>query len=421
MRRGITAIAATALAASLTLTACGGESESGGSKADDGTVTLDWQMWAGSEDEKAQLDHLAGLVTEKYPDIKIKLRTAPFGNYFTKLQTEFAADKQACLVSMQSLRLAGYTDLLEPLNDHVDTDGFDAAALGALNIDDQQLAMPYDLGSMLMYYNKDAFKDADLPEPKADWTIEEFEKAAEKLTTGDKAGFGMSFADLHSLSMLLSYNGATPVDKDVKLQFNDDKMAEAAEWYAGLAEKAASVPASSSDVGWGETQFVNGNAMMAVDGSWNLGSNMTQAKFDVGVVPLPAGPDGSKTYVANSGYGVSKSCAFKEEAYKALEVLTGPEALKYVASEGRGFPARTEQQADFLDFLVKQDPDNEEAVTAAMTSLQDSVAGGVPLFTTKNWDDVSKLMGQYLIEAYTGATTATEALDSIQQKGERNQ
>ncbi|NUW45418.1 ABC transporter substrate-binding protein [Nonomuraea rhodomycinica] len=423
MRRGV--LLALGLAGVMVTTACGGgggTGTSGGARDTGGTVTLDWEMWAGSEDEKAQLDHLAALVTQKHPAIKVNLRTAPFNDYFTKLQTEFAAGKQPCVVSMQSLRLSAYADLLEPLDGKADVQGFAPAALQALKLGGKQLALPYDLASMLLYYNKDAFTKAGVAEPKSGWTVADFEQAAKKLSTGGKAGFGMSFADLHTLSMLLSYNGAQPVTPDVKLQFDSRPMVDALTWYAGLATaKAALVPASSSDVGWGETQFVNGNAMMAVDGSWNIGSALKDAKFAVGFAPLPAGSGGSKTYLAASGFGVAKGCPYPAEAAQAVSVLTGPDAQAYLAGQGRSFPSRTDQQAAYEEFLVKQDPKNAEAVRGAIASVKDGLAGGVPLFTTKNWDSVGKLMAQYLIRVYTGDQSPQDALATIQQQSARGQ
>lgn len=419
------AVMATGMALATAATGCGASGASdaaggtGGTKDSSGAVTLEWEMWAGSEEEKAQLDHLAQLVSRQDPKIRIKLRTAPFNDYFTKLQTEFAAGKQACIVSLQSLRLGAYADLMEPLTAGP---GFAPAALEALKLNGKQLALPYDLASMLVYYNKDAFAKAGLAEPKAGWTIADFEKAAKALATGGKAGFGMSLSDLHTLSMLLSYNGAKPVTDDLKLQMDSQPMIDALTWYAGLAKNtAASVPAGSSEVGWGETQFVNGNAMMAVDGSWNVGSTLKDAKFKVGLAPLPAGPGGSKTYIADSGFGVAKSCPYKEQAVKAVAALTGVEAQTYLAEVGRGFPARTEQQAVYEGFLVKQDQANTEAVRQATAAIQDGLAGGVPLFTTKNWDTVNKLMAQYLIQTYTGAQSAKDALATIQQQGARGQ
>ncbi|MFF4761120.1 ABC transporter substrate-binding protein [Streptomyces sp. NPDC001292] len=382
-------------------------------------------MWASGADEEKQLKHLASLVTQEYPDIKLDLKTAPFKDYFTKLQTQAAGGDQPCIVSMQSLRLSGFADLMEPLDDDLEgatgTDGFEPAALKALQWDGKQYALPMDLASMLMYYNKDAFAKARLPEPKSGWTVVDFEKAAKSLTKNGKTGFALSFSDLHSLTMALTYNGARPVTADAKAQLDDPAMVKALTWYAGLATKAkaASVPASSSDGAWAETQFVNGNAMMAVDGTWNLGSNTSQAKFKVGVAPIPAGPGGSKTYVANSGFGISKSCAYKKEAVKALSVLTGPEAENYLAGQGRIFPARAAAQPAYEKFLIQQSGGKAETVKTGMKAVHDGLAGGVPFLGTRNWDEINTLFSQYLLEAYTGSKTAQEALTTIQKKAER--
>lgn len=415
-----------AAGALVALTGCGGSAGegAGGSKGSDGSVTLSWQMWASGADEEKQLKHLASLVTQEYPDIKLDLKTAPFKDYFTKLQTQAAGGDQPCIVSMQSLRMSGFTDLMEPLDGlegATGTEGFEPAALKALQWQGKQYALPMDLASMLMYYNKDAFAKAGLAEPKTGWTVADFEKAAKSLTGNGKTGFGLSFSDLPMLTMALTYNGAHPVTADGKAQLDDPALVKALTWYSGLAtkDKAASIPASSSDGGWAETQFANGNAMMAVDGTWSLGSTSSQAKFKVGVAPIPAGPDGSKTYVANSGFGISKSCAYKKEAVKALSVLTGPEAESYLAGQGRIFPARTSAQPAYEKFLTQQPGENAETAKAGMNAVRDGLAGGVPFVGTRNWDEVNTLFSQYLLEAYTGSTSAGSALTTIQKKAER--
>ncbi|MFM9370618.1 ABC transporter substrate-binding protein [Streptomyces sp. Da 82-17] len=409
------------------LAGCGGGSSgdsAGGSKSSDGSVTLSWQMWASGAEEEKQLKHLAGLVTEKHPKIKVDVDTAPFKDYFTKMQTQAAGGEQPCIVSMQSLRLPGFAELMEPLDEHLGktgADGFEPAATEALQYDGKTYALPMDLAAMVVYYNKDAFAKAGVDEPGGDWTLADFEKAAESLTRDGKKGFGLSFSDLHSLTMALTYNGARPATADGKPQLDDPKLVEAYDWYAGLATKAksASVPASSSDGGWAETQFVNGNTAMAVDGTWNLGSHTGEAKFKVGVAPIPAGPDGSRTYVANSGFGMSKSCAYKEETAKALAVLTGPEAQQYLAEQGRVFPARTDAQPAYEKFLTDQNsgnPDGAATVKLGMKAVKDGLAGGEPFVGTEDWDQVNTLFSQYLLEAYTGSKSAKEALTTIQQK-----
>ena len=55
-----------------------------GAMAQDVT-TITWQMWAGGEEDVAGWQEIADLVSAKYPEIKVELQTAPWGDYWTKL------------------------------------------------------------------------------------------------------------------------------------------------------------------------------------------------------------------------------------------------------------------------------------------------------------------------------------------------
>ncbi len=52
----------------------------------DGRIT--WQMWAGGEEDVAGWQEIADLVHKQYPDIKVELQTAPWGDYWTKLAAQ---------------------------------------------------------------------------------------------------------------------------------------------------------------------------------------------------------------------------------------------------------------------------------------------------------------------------------------------
>jgi ABC-type glycerol-3-phosphate transport system substrate-binding protein len=60
-------------------------------------------MWSGSDAAKDAWLHIADMVTQKYPNIKIHFETTPFNDYWTKLTTEAARGKtrasSACRVS----------------------------------------------------------------------------------------------------------------------------------------------------------------------------------------------------------------------------------------------------------------------------------------------------------------------------------
>ncbi len=425
-----TKLAAIAVGSALALgaSACSPSSPgpAGGGEAA-GNVKLDWSFWSHGDAGNKTWKDLASQVTAKYPNIKVNLTTAPFSDYFTKLQSQLASGTAPCIVSMQSLRLPAFAKAMTPMDSELAAAaGFkesewDAGALKALQSGDKQYALPYGLSTMVMYYNKDAFKAAGVAEPKDGWTTDDFVAAAQKITKAtNKPAFGQSFSDLHMSAQLLAYNGAKPVSADGKLQMTDKTFDDSFAWYSGLTtdKKISSVPASSSDVPWGEQQFVAGNVAMAVDGSWNLKSNVTDAAgFKVGVVALPQGPNGGGTFSANSGFGISSTCKNKTEAAKAIGVLTDAQSQMASAASGN-MPARTAARPAFIDALKKDiDPKNPGYSEQVAQVTKDSSAMAVPFISTNNWDAVTKLMAQQFQQAYTGKSSPADALNNVQQSG----
>lgn len=404
-------------------TACGGSGTGNGtgdsSTKPGETVSLDWGFWNQGDEGNKMWQGLADQVTEQDPTIKVSLTSPPFADYFTKLQSQLASNSAPCIVSMQSLRLPAFADAMEPLDDLMATEGFKAdewnpAALKALQKDGKQYAMPYGLSTMALYYNKDLFKQAGVEDPAIGWSISDFEAAAKKITeaTG-KPAFGQSFSDLHMFSQLLAYNGARPVADDGKLDLTNPTMEKAFSWYSGLAtdQKVALVPASSSDVAWGEQQFVAGNTAMAVDGTWNVSSSVTDAKFAVGVATVPVGPGGIMSYSANSGFGIAKSCAHKAEAAKAIAVITGAKGQDMTA-EGGTLPARSASDDKFYAGLTKSA--SQEYSDQVRAVVEETSKTAIPFIPTGNWDAVTKSIAREFILSYTNSQSPADSLQKVQ-------
>lgn len=93
----------TVASAAVLLAACGGNSGNSGSSAESpgGPVTLNWFMWSASDVERNAWLHVADLVTQKYPNIKIQFETTPFNDYWTKLTTEAASGKTPCVIGLK--------------------------------------------------------------------------------------------------------------------------------------------------------------------------------------------------------------------------------------------------------------------------------------------------------------------------------
>lgn len=390
----------------------GGQQSSGGSKASNGAVTLTWSMWASGTEDRDAWQKVADEVTKKYPNIKITLETSPFNDYFTKLGTRLAGGSAPCIVSMQSLRTGGYVNGMLPLDELIkknslDTGDFDTSIMAGLASGGKQYALPYDVGSLIVTYNKDLFKAAGVPAPKVGWSMADFEATAKKLTTGGKYGFAAYPIDLPMFSMILSRTGAEPVDASGKLTLTSEPMATGFQWYADLVAKAGVAPkVPGVDNNFPDTQFLNGNVAMKVDGPWAVLSLKEQAKFDVGLATIPAGPNGTKTYSAGSGFGISQSCPYPDEAFKAISVMTSADVLGQLATIGRAYPARKSVQNKWY----------ENAFEGAKEVLDAANASATPFRTTSSWDQVSKLLAQYGVPVFNGQGTAADVLKQVQQQ-----
>jgi len=409
--RSVAAGVAAVVAAGL-LGACGGGGQTaGGSKSGD-VVTLNWSMWASGTEDRNAWQKVADEVAKEDPKIKVKLQTAPFDDYFTKLGTRLASGSASCIVSMQSLRTGGYTSGMLPLNDliaknNLDIGAFDKSIIGGLSVKGKHYALPYDYGPLVVTYNKDMFAAAGVPDPKVGWSMADFESAAKKLTGKGKYGFVAYPSDLLMFSMILSRTGANPINSAGKLSLTGSSMVDGFKWYADLAAKEGVAPKIPGvDSNFPSTQFLNGNAAMSVDGPWSVISLKQQAKFNVGLATIPAGPNGSKTYTAGSGFGISKSCPYPDQAYKAITIMTSAKVLGGLGKIGRAFPARTAVQDSWY---ANAFPNSKPVIDYANSTA-------TPFRTTTNWDQVTKLLAQYGVQAFNGQSSADTVLTQVQQQ-----
>ncbi|WP_166845175.1 ABC transporter substrate-binding protein [Isoptericola sp. BMS4] len=416
MRKRTPLLAGTAVLATLGLAACG-SGDGGSAGSGDGTIV--WDMWAGSQSDTDALNETLEIVEAENPDLDVRLQTAPWNDYFTKLTTNLSSGNLACVTSMNGQRLSTYADAFEPLSDaDLETAGLsrDDFAPGALDImthDGRLLGVPFDVATMLVYYNKDLLEAAGAPEPENGWTFDDFEATAKAATTDANAGFAVGLGEFQWMALPIARSGQQPVDESGALALTDPSFVDAATWYSGLVtdQQVALPAASAADTGWGENQYSGGNAAMAVDGTWNAVSYLgNDAGFDAGMVNMPAGENGSVSLVLGSGYGIAKGCEDKEAALQVLGSLVGKAAQDAMASSGRSYPARAESQPLYFDSL---DASVRDEVKATFDAAFADVEGQR---STTTWDQVNTALQPNLVSVYNGQAEMADVLEQTQQQ-----
>ena len=409
MKRTTLALGAIVASGALVLTGCSGTNSAASSSAG-GKTTLDWTFWGNTPPEIESANHVAGLVNKSDPNLTVNVQTMSFADYWTKLPTTLAGGNPPCLVSMQMGHVREFKDSLLPLDDKlasasIKASDFDPGIMKALQVDGKQLAIPYDLGPIIMYYNKDKFKAAGLSEPKNGWTIDEFIADAKKLTKGTDYGFAMDNTLEAMEQWAPTLVGKLPVGENGKLELNNPDMASVLKWYGGLVntEKVAppvvATPASTASVA-----FLGGTAAMYTDGPWAMINNKEQAKFNMGVVTVPAGPKGITGPIEGSGFGISNKCSNPDAAMKALAVITGPDSLAYMGAQGRAFPARLAQQSTWY----------KNAVPGSQATLEAAMKQGIPYRASTTWTQDWLNWSQGVVSVINGASPVEPFLKSVQ-------
>jgi multiple sugar transport system substrate-binding protein len=408
----------TVASAAVLLAACGGNSGNSGSSAESpgGPVTLNWFMWSASDVERNAWLHVADLVTQKYPNIKIQFETTPFDDYWTKLTTQAASGTTPCVIGLQGQRAPQFGNLLVPLDDYMSQAGVKASdyvpsITTGLQYEGKQVALPYDVGPFVMFYNKDAFKAAGLKEPAIGWTTDEFMADAKALTKPPKYGFFAGSDIGMLLPWVLSSSGKSAVNAEGKLDVDNPEWHASAQWYTDLVSKdkvAAPIPGAGSSAA-ASNQFLAGNAYMSLDGPWSLINAREQAKFEVGIAPMPAGASGSKTWSDGSGFGVSRDCKNPDEAFKAVSVMVGAEAETYLGNAGRAYPALISTQNSWYEGNKTQDV--KPIMDAALQSA-------VPYTTIPTWQQVVTTFSKQAVATYNGQGSVDDLLSQTQAAGE---
>ena len=258
--------------------------------------------------------------------------------------------------------------------------------------------LPPDVGGgIAMYYNKKLLDDAGVtPEQVSSlvWapgggSADTLLPMLRKLTIdangkrGDESGFngakpkqwGYSAAqDLQGIYYnFIGSNGGQFQDADGKFVFAGPESVQAFQYIVDLINKYKVSPAASNTNDNGDftrDQFLQGKIALFQSGVYNLKNVADGAKFEWGIVPMPAGPKGAVS-VVNSvivcGNAKSKS---PEATAKVLQWLGAQQGASFIGKSGAALPAVISAQQSFKDYWAAQQVDPSQfAKQGAMPSI----------------------------------------------------
>ncbi len=282
--------------------------------------------------------------------------------------------------------------------------------------------VPFQRSTIVLYWNKELFKDAGLDPNRPPATWSELVGMANQLTKKDASGkitqYGIQVPSSGFPYWLFQ---AFTTQNDVILanesgnavRFDDPKVIEALQFWVDLSRKHGVHP--QGVVEWGTTpkDFMEKKAAMIWTTTGNLTNIRNNAKFDFGVAMLPAGKRrGTPTGGGNFFIFKKASPAQQEAAFKFARWLTTPERAAqwgidtgYVAVSSAAWetPAMKKYAADF----------------PAAAVARDQLPYAVAELSTHDNQRVTKALNDGLQAALTGAKTPEQAMKDAQKEALR--
>jgi len=265
----------TALIALLALAACGDGGDSGGGGADEGDSgdASSIVVWTGDTipDRVAATEEIVAAFTAE-TGIEVELVGVEEDQFNQVLTSAAAAGDLPDVVGSQPLAAVRTLAANELLNteataaviEALGADTFSERSLELTRDGEEQLSVPTDAWSQLLYYRTDLFEAAGLDAPE---TYEDILAAAEALDSDDVAGFvgattpGDAFTQ-QTFEHLALANGCELVDESGEIVIASDQCVEAFEFYQELIGNFS--VAGTQDVDTVRAGYFAGQAAMAI-------------------------------------------------------------------------------------------------------------------------------------------------------------
>ncbi len=303
-------------------------------------ITIKFSSW-GSQSETIIINKLIKKYENDNPNIKIDFIHIP-QNYFQKIQLLFASNLEpdVIFINNQNIKMYIKADMLEDLTSYIKKELYFNEALNCFKYNDKIYAIPRDISTLVIYYNKDMLKNAGINPNKDIKDIFSLKDSAIKLT--NKNHFGINFEeDVLYWSYYLASNGGGIFSDDIKkLIITKPESIEALQLYTDLVNKYHAAP-TKAEIGSMTTaqMFINKKIAMYLGGRWMTPKFRETINFDWDIINFPT-TDNNKVYIDSSGWAVSKKSKNKAEAIKFIQFLSNDESLKEISKTGLIIPAK---------------------------------------------------------------------------------
>ena len=445
MRRGLSLVMASVMAASLAGCSGGGKTETSAAATETkaAETTAEAGTTQGAEDNQEEItlrfvswqtNHDAGnqKVAEAYkklhPNVTVQFDYVGDMNssdYLTKTDIMLMGGEPIDI--LMTANYAQYTvramsGSYLPLDDFMKEEGITAedAYNVILKVNDQTYGIPGEMKYNLVLINKNMLDEAGLEVPALDWTWDDYHEYAKKLTSGSGAdtkygSYFHSWDHYNYMGMWSNYPDNPMFNADMTAVNFDHPMFK--EWlqfrYDMENEDKCQVPyadVKSMNMNYRD-KFFNGQIAMLPIGSFMIPELDDQDKYPHEFVttfaPIPAWEDAEPgtTYTESHFYSISKTSKHPQEAY---------DYIRFYTTEGmriRGISVSAEKGIDKMEFVNMQIEDPKYVDVEALKNVINNPAWKDNLYA--NVPSYNKELAAMMTDESAKFLLGTESLDNV--------
>jgi multiple sugar transport system substrate-binding protein len=357
------------LALALLLLTLGGGALAGTTGAAQETTAVRFAFW-GDPAEEAAYERVAAGFETTHPGIDVVVDYTPGqSDYYRKITTDFAGGDSPGVFLINDRQFGQYAargalEAVAPYlarSETITAADYTPIAMDAFTSRGDQVCMPQNVSSLVVYYNADLFAANDVPLPRSGWTWDEFVAAAQTLTQ-DTDGDGQT--DLYGVvvdpsmyrmvSFVWSAGGEVvdDVDHPTRLTLDTPEAFAGLEAFISLGAAGHNVVPPEAEVAAEDdgTRFMRGGAAMFLQSRREVPTLREIAEFTWDVAPLPI-IDEAATVLHSDAFCMAAAAENHDAVWSFVEYAVGGDGQRILAETGRIVPA-LESVADSDVFLA---------------------------------------------------------------------
>ncbi|MCA9870593.1 MAG: ABC transporter substrate-binding protein [Caldilineae bacterium] len=365
--------------------------------------------WSSSPAENERLQQIVDQYNAENPSTNWILSQVP--DYDTKLQVSLAGGSPPDAFYVDAFKFFDFqgAGALDNGNDKIENpDGFVPNLREAFVAEGQFYCPPKDFSTLALEYNTAMFDAAGLEYPTADWSWQDLEDAASKLTDKDNGVYGMVITPdmARWLAFLYQAGGTVYNDTATEMTINSPEALAAMNFYAGLIQKGYAAQPSDVSTGWPGEAFGQGKAAMVIEGNWIMSYLKDQfPDLAFGVSQLPKGPAQQATLSFTVCYAAPASGKHLDDSWKFINYLTGDKGMAAWTGLGLAMPTRTALQGPWSEKYPEQQP------------FIDGASYSYPWQFVSGFQAVLDTMNSGLQQVFAGLATSEQVLAEAEQVG----